>query len=129
MGLDTPIQLSYIGGVTPSFFMNNLVTQIDQAIKTLGWDESADIVVEIGGTAVSGIHQGENYNEKWATPYGVQKYNKDAFIVIKNLTTRDLTKSQPNPDLVAHHARLQPTETTGTDTPIDQADNNGTTTE
>jgi len=44
---------------------------------------------------VSGIHQGEEYNKKWATPFGVRKYNKDAFIVIKNQSRRDLTKSQP----------------------------------
>tara|TARA_B100000902_G_scaffold386968_1_gene430331 strand:- start:168 stop:506 length:339 start_codon:yes stop_codon:yes gene_type:complete len=65
-------------------------------IATLGWDVRNDnIVIEIGGTVVSGIHQGEEYNKKWATPYGVRKYNKDAFIVIKNLSRNDDTKSQP----------------------------------
>ena len=65
-------------------------------IATLGWDVRNDnIVIEIGGTVVSGIHQGAEYNKKWATPYGVRKYNKDAFIVIKNLSRNDDTKSQP----------------------------------
>ena len=55
--------------------MIDINSSIKDYIQTLGWDEEDDIVVEIGGTIVSGIHQGENYNEKWATPYGVRKYN------------------------------------------------------
>jgi|TARA_R110002126_G_scaffold189302_8_gene337594 hypothetical protein len=70
-------------------------SEVQDIIETLGWDEGDDIVVEIGGTVVSGIHQGENYNKKWATPFGVRKYNKDAFIVISNNSRRDLSKSQP----------------------------------
>ena len=71
----------------------------------LGWDvRNDDLVIEIGGSSVSGIHQGENYNEKWATPYGVRKYNKDAFIVIKNRSRDSFEPSKYNPDLKAHHA-------------------------
>lgn len=56
-----------------------------QAMSTLGWNVSQDdIAIEIGGTQVSGIHQPEGYNEKWSSPFGHRKYNKDAFIVIKN---------------------------------------------
>ena len=73
------------------------------AIDQLGWSEEDDIVVEIGGTAVSGINQGENYNEKWATPYGVRKYNKDAFIVIKNRSRSPFEPSKPNPELKQKH--------------------------
>ena len=80
-----------------------VVQQLYDVIAKLGWDCYDDITVEIGGASVSGIHQGENYNKKWAAPYGTRKYNKDAFIVIKNQDRRDFTKSQPNPDLVAHH--------------------------
>lgn len=69
--------------------------QVSVIVEKLGWSVDDDIVVEIGGTVVSGIHQGENYNEKWATPFGVRKYNKDAFIIISNQSRRDLTKSQP----------------------------------
>ena len=32
--------------------------EINSIIEKLGWEESDDIVVEIGGTVVSGIHQG-----------------------------------------------------------------------
>ena len=79
--------------------------EINSIIEKLGWEESDDIVVEIGGTVVSGIHQGEDYNKKWATPFGIRKYNKDAFIVIKNQDRRDLSNSQPNPELKAHHTQ------------------------
>jgi len=77
---------------------------LTEATAALGWDiRNDDLVVEIGGTAVSGIHQGEEYNEKWATPYGVRKYNKDAFIVIKNRSRDPFEPSKYNPDLKAHH--------------------------
>jgi hypothetical protein len=70
-------------------------SEVQDIIETLGWDESDDIVVEIGGTQVSGIYQGETYNKKWAAQYGDRKYNKDAFIIISNNSRRDLTRSQP----------------------------------
>ena len=67
--------------------MNLTQDELWNTIDTLGWDVRHDnIVIEIGGTVVSGIHQGDNFNKKWATPYGHRKYNKDAFIVIKNKT-------------------------------------------
>jgi len=72
-----------------------ITEQLSKLIDTLGWEVDDDVVVEVGGTVVSGIHQGENYNKKWATPYGVRKYNKDAFIIISNQSRRDLTRSQP----------------------------------
>ena len=79
------------------------VQQLYDVIAKLGWDCYDDITVEIGGTQVSGIDVGEEYNKKWQSPKGTRKYNKDAFIIIKNQDRRDFTKSQPNPDLVAHH--------------------------
>ena len=76
-----------------------------QAVSELGWDvTNDDLVVEIGGTSVSGIDVGEDYNKKWQSPIGTRKYNKDAFIVIKNNSRNPFEPSQPNPDLKAHHA-------------------------
>ena len=75
--------------------MKTVSGKLSDVIATLGWDCYDDVTVEIGGTQVSGIHQPENYNKKWAAPYGTRKYNKDAFIIIKNQDRRDLTKSQP----------------------------------
>mgnify|MGYP001414070157 CR=1 FL=1 len=69
--------------------------QVASIVEKLSWEEGDDIVVEIGGTQVSGIHQGETYNKKWASQYGDRKYNKDAFIIISNQSRRDLTGSQP----------------------------------
>ena len=40
-----------------------------------------EVDVEIGGTQVSGIDVGEEYNKKWQSPIGTRKYNKDAFII------------------------------------------------
>jgi|TARA_Y100000022_G_scaffold113570_1_gene98073 hypothetical protein len=85
--------------------MNYTEEGLIQAVESLGWDvRNDDIVVEIGGTSVSGIDVGQEYNKKWQSPLGTRKYNKDAFIIIKNQSRRDLSKSQPNPDLKAHHA-------------------------
>jgi len=72
-----------------------MIDEINSIIEKLNWEKDDDIVVEIGGTVVSGIHQGEDYNKKWATPFGVRKYNKDAFIIISNQSRRDLTGSKP----------------------------------
>jgi hypothetical protein len=72
-----------------------VIEQINSIVEKLQWEDGDDIIVEIGGTVVSGIHQGENYNKKWSTPFGVRKYNKDAFIIISNQSRRDLTGSQP----------------------------------
>ena len=63
-----------------------------------GWDCYDNVTVEIGGTQVSGIDVGEEYNKKWQSPIGTRKYNKDAFIIIKNQDRRDLTKSEPFPE-------------------------------
>lgn len=91
--------------------MNLTQDELWNTIHTLGWNVREDnIVIEIGGTVVSGIHQGEDYNKKWATPYGVRKYNKDAFIVLKNLSRNDDTKSQPMDREHAPHHLREPAE-------------------
>ena len=75
-----------------------VVQDLYDTIAKLGWDCYDDIDVEIGGTSVSGIDVGEEYNKKWQSPLGTRKYNKDAFIIIKNQSRRDLSKSQPFPE-------------------------------
>ena len=84
-----------------------IIEQITSLVDKLKWERGDNIVVEIGGTVVSGINQGENYNEKWATPFGVRKYNKDAFIVIKNLTRDPFESSKP---MDREHAPAHPYE-------------------
>ena len=80
-----------------------LTKELATLLEKLGWEDGDEISVEMAGTQISGIDVGENYNKKWQSPIGTHKINKDAFIVIKNQSRRDLTKSQPNPDLKAHH--------------------------
>jgi hypothetical protein len=83
-----------------------MIDEINSIIEKLKWEDGDEIVVEVGGTVVSGINQGENYNEKWATPFGVRKYNKDAFIIISNQSRRDLTRSQPmDREHMPHHLK------------------------
>ena len=84
----------------------SLYEQVASLIQKFGWEEGDEISVEMAGTQVSGIDVGEEYNKKWQSPLGTRKINKDAFIVIKNQTRRDLSKSQPNPELKAHHSQL-----------------------
>ena len=80
-----------------------VMEQVASLIQKYGWEDSDEISVEMAGTQVSGIDVGEEYNKKWQSPLGTRKINKDAFIIIKNQSRRDLTKSQPNPELKAHH--------------------------
>jgi len=81
-----------------------VMEQVAAIAKKYGWQEGDKISVEMAGTQVSGIDVGEVYNEKWQSPIGTRKYNKDAFIVIKNLDRSPFEPSKPNPELKAHHA-------------------------
>ena len=65
-----------------------------QAYTSLGWDlMNDDIHVEIGGTSVYEI---DGAGTKWAPVKGTRKYNKDAFIVIKNRSRDPIVPSQSN---------------------------------
>ena len=72
-------------------------------MESLGWDPSDEIRIEMAGTQVSGIDVGEDYNKKWQSPKGEVKLNKDAFIVIKNNSRRDLSKSVPMEEFKPQH--------------------------
>jgi hypothetical protein len=78
-----------------------MLGQLALALEKLGWDSDDEVSVEIGGCSVSGI---DGLGTKWSAVKGTVKYNKDAFIVIKNLSRDPFVPSQPNPDLKAHHA-------------------------
>jgi hypothetical protein len=79
--------------------------KIDSLVKALKWELGDNISVEIGGTQISGIDVGDEYNKKWQSPIGTRKYNKDAFIIIKNISRNDDTKSQPmGRDHRPHHS-------------------------
>jgi len=55
--------------------------QLALAMQNLDWDNDVDIEVQIAGTQ---IYEIEGAGTKWAPVKGTRKYNKDAFIVIKN---------------------------------------------
>ena len=75
--------------------------ELAETIAVLGWDvRNDDIHVEIGGTSVYEI---DGAGTKWAPVKGTRKYNKDAFIVIKNRSRDPIAPSQPNPELKQHH--------------------------
>lgn len=86
------------------FSEDGLADGVQEIVKALEWEEGDDVVVEVGGTVVSGIHQPDTANPRWSTPFGVRRYNNDAFIVIKNLSRTPFEPSKPNPELKAHHA-------------------------
>ena len=60
-------------------------------IQTLGWQPMDDIHIEIGGTSVYAI---DGAGTKWAPLKGTRKYNKDAFIVIKNRSRDEFVPSK-----------------------------------
>ena len=84
-------------------YPGKMLGQLAIALEKLGWEYGDEVDVEIGGTQVSGIDVGEEYNKKWQSPLGTRKYNKDSFIIIKNQSRRDLTKSQPMEEFKPRH--------------------------
>ena len=81
----------------------DMLRQFAIALEKLGWSNDDEIVVEIGGVAVTGTATNPNANPKWAKPYGTVTYQNDAFIVIKNKTRSPVVSSQPNPELKQQH--------------------------
>jgi hypothetical protein len=78
----------------------SLLEDLALTIEKLKWEASDNIVVEVAGTS---IYEIEGASTKWTPKKGTSKYNKDAFIVIKNLDRNPTVPSQPNPDLKQHH--------------------------
>ena len=82
------------------------VDELKELFDKYGWEASDEIVVEMAGTQVSGIDVGEEYNKKWQSPIGTRKYNKDAFIVIKNLSRDPVISSKPmDREHTPHHSK------------------------
>ena len=82
------------------------VDELKELFDKYGWEASDDVVIEMAGTQVSGIDVGEEYNKKWQSPIGTRKYNKDAFIVIKNLSRDPVISSKPmDREHTPHHSK------------------------
>ena len=82
-------------------YPGGMLGQLAVALEQLGWEAGADVAVEIAGTSVYEI---EGAGTKWAPVKSTRKYNKDAFIIIKNRDRNPTVSSQPNPELKQHHA-------------------------
>jgi len=83
-------------------YPGGMLGQLAIALEKMGWESGDNIAVEIAGTSVYEI---DGAGTKWAPVKGTVKYNKDAFIVIKNLDRNPTVPSQPNPELKAHHVQ------------------------
>ena len=59
----------------------------------LEWEDGDTLSIQIGGSSVSGIDVGEDFNPKWSRPMGTVKHNKDAIIIIKNINRNPVVSS------------------------------------
>ena len=73
-------------------YPGGMLGQLAIALESLGWDYGDNVAVEIAGTSVYEI---DGAGTKWAPVKGTVKYNKDAFIVIKNVSRNPFVPSQP----------------------------------
>ena len=89
-------------------YPGKMLGELAIALEKLGWEYGDDVAVEIAGSSVYMI---DGLGTKWAPVKGTVKYNKDAFIVIKN-KSRDpfLPSVNDDPERLAHHHK-QPVET------------------
>jgi hypothetical protein len=81
-------------------YPGGMLGQLAIALEKMEWEQGDNVAVEIAGTSVYEI---DGAGTKWAPLKGTRKYNKDAFIIIKNLDRNPTVSSQPNPELKAHH--------------------------
>jgi hypothetical protein len=75
---------------------DEMLGQLAIALQNLGWEPTDEIVVQVGGVAATGTATHPDANPKWAKPFGSVTYQKDAFIVIKNVNRNPVIPSQPN---------------------------------
>ena len=79
---------------------SKMIERINELIAELGWEPTDEIVVQVGGVSVTGTATHPDANPKWAKPYGTVTYQKDAFIVIKNVNRNPVIPSQSNNEQV-----------------------------
>ena len=73
-------------------YPGGMLGQLAIALEKMGWESGDDVAVEIAGTSVYEI---DGAGTKWAPVKGTRKYNKDAFIIIKNRDRNTTVSSQP----------------------------------
>ena len=77
-----------------------MIEKINELIAELGWEPTDEIVVQVGGVAATGTQTVATSNPKCSKPYGSVTYQKDAFIVIKNINRNPVVPSQPKNEQV-----------------------------
>ena len=85
-------------------YPGGMLGQLAIALEKMGWEQDDNVAVEIAGTSVYEI---DGAGTKWAPVKGTRKYNKDAFIVIKNLDRNPTVSSVPNSELKGHHLKSE----------------------
>ena len=86
-------------------YPGKMLGELAIALEKLGWEYGDEVDVEIGGTSVYEI---EGAGTKWAPVKGTRKYNKDAFIVIKNNSRNPIVPSvNDDPERLAHHSKVE----------------------
>jgi len=73
-----------------------MIERINELIAELGWEPTDEVVVQVGGVAVTGTASHPDANPKWAKPCGTITYQNDAFIVIKNVNRNPVVPSKSN---------------------------------
>ena len=88
-------------------------------VRDLGWDVvNDDLHIEIAGTSVYEI---EGDGTKWSPIKGTRKYNKDAFIVIKNRSRNPTVPSiNDDPERLPYHSKVE-----ASDQPKDSGESTG----
>jgi hypothetical protein len=79
---------------------SKMIERINELIAELGWEPTDEIIVQVGGVAATGTATHPDANPKWSKPFGSVTYQKDAFIVIKNVNRNPVISSQPNNEQV-----------------------------
>ena len=89
-------------------YPGKMLGELAIALEKLGWDYGDDVAVEIAGSSVYMI---DGAGTKWAPKKGTRKYNKDAFIVIKNLSRNPTVPSiNDDPERLQHHSKVEASE-------------------
>ena len=89
-------------------YPGKMLGELAIALEKLGWDYGDDVAVEIAGSSVYMI---DGAVQKWAPKKGTVKYNKDAFIVIKNKSRNPTIPSvNDDPERLPHHSKMEASE-------------------
>ena len=97
-----------------------IINKFIDAFEKLGWDPSDDIELEIAGTSVYEI---EGTGTKWSPIKGTVKYNKDAFIVVKNRSRNPTIPSvNDDPERRPYHCKQDSEQDAGCDSQVEASE-------